>query len=90
MMALTQCLGNDDDDVSMMSMSLLPEMLVKIIFSSKYLQSVVSVRVMALNTWGMPAKVGSEDKELRMKVIITVMILFCGEGARVWLGFGIC
>ena len=44
----------------------------------------VSVRVMALNVWGMPAKVGSEDKELRIKVIFTVMILFCGEGARVW------
>ena len=28
----------------------------------------VSVRVMALNVWGMPAKVGSEDKELRIKV----------------------
>ena len=24
---------------------------------------------MALNTWGMPAKVGSEDKELRMEAI---------------------
>ena len=23
---------------------------------------------MALNVWGMPAKVGSEDKELRIKV----------------------
>ena len=31
-------------------------------------QSVVGLRVLALNTWGMPAKVGSEDKELRMKV----------------------
>ena len=28
----------------------------------------VGLRVLALNTWGMPAKVGSEDKELRMKV----------------------
>jgi len=34
-----------------------------------FFKSVVSVRVMALNVWGMPAKVGSEDKELRIKAI---------------------
>ena len=27
------------------------------------------LKVMALNVWGMPAKVGSEDKELRMEAI---------------------
>ena len=32
----------------------------------------VSVRVMALNVWGMPAKVGSEDKELRIKVGLNI------------------
>ena len=44
------------------------------IFSIIIFQSVVSVRVMALNVWGMPAKVGSEDKELRIKVIFTIKI----------------
>jgi len=34
-----------------------------------FFKSVVSVHVMALNVWGMPAKVGSEDKELRIKAI---------------------
>jgi len=29
----------------------------------------VGLRVMSLNVWGMPAKVGSEDKELRMEAI---------------------
>ena len=44
------------------------------IFIMIIFQSVVSVRVMALNVWGMPAKVGSEDKELRIKVIFTIKI----------------
>ena len=44
------------------------------IFTMIIFQSVVSVRVMALNVWGMPAKVGSEDKELRIKVIFTIKI----------------
>jgi len=34
-----------------------------------FFKSVMGLRVLALNTWGMPAKVGSEDKELRMKAI---------------------
>ena len=39
----------------------------------------VSVRVMALNVWGMPAKVGSEDKELRIKVNIFFFPSFSGK-----------
>ena len=31
------------------------------------------MRVMSLNVWGMPAKVGSEDKELRIKVNFTII-----------------
>ena len=46
-----------------------------LIKTESILQSVVSVRVMSLNVWGMPAKVGSEDKELRIKVTWTIMIL---------------
>jgi len=38
-------------------------------FQLTSLQPVMPLRVMALNVWGMPAKVGSEDKELRMKAI---------------------
>jgi len=34
-----------------------------------YYSVAVGVRVMALNVWGMPAKVGSQDKELRMEAI---------------------
>jgi len=34
-----------------------------------FFKAVVPLRVMSLNVWGMPAKVGSEDKELRMKAI---------------------
>ena len=50
------------------------------IFTMIIFQSVVSVRVMALNVWGMPAKVGSEDKELRIKVIfIYVHSMLAGE-----------
>jgi len=34
-----------------------------------YFKYVIGLKVLALNVWGMPAKVGSEDKELRMKAI---------------------
>lgn len=39
---------------------------------SCYLQfyhAAVRLRVLSLNVWGMPAKVGSQDKELRMRAI---------------------
>jgi len=34
-----------------------------------FFKTVVPLRVLSLNVWGMPAKVGSEDKELRIKAI---------------------
>jgi len=34
-----------------------------------YFKYVIGLKVLALNVWGMPAKVGSEDKELRMQAI---------------------
>ena len=36
---------------------------------SMYWNDVVGVRVMSLNTWGMPRRIGSEDKEERMAAI---------------------
>jgi len=36
---------------------------------SMYWNDVIGVRVMALNTWGMPHRIGSEDKEERMAAI---------------------
>ena len=38
-------------------------------FISLQSNSFLGLKVLALNVWGMPAKVGSEDKELRMKAI---------------------
>ena len=43
--------------------------LVSLKYLSKVLTNVAGLKVLALNVWGMPAKVGSEDKELRMKAI---------------------
>ena len=36
---------------------------------SQFYHAAVRLRVLSLNVWGMPAKVGSQDKELRMRAI---------------------